>query len=37
MAVWCISTGFGPDVYHSLTVGEINAFYRAAKEATRKG
>ncbi len=40
MAAWCISTGFGPDVYRSLTVGEINEFYLAAREAnsaSRKG
>lgn len=36
MANWCIGTGFGPDVYHSLTLRQRDAFASAAN-ARNKG
>lgn len=35
MANWCIGTGFGPDVFHALTLRQRDEFARAANRAHR--
>lgn len=36
MATWCLATGFPPDVYHSLTIRERNAFAEVVNRAARR-
>jgi hypothetical protein len=31
MATWCVGTGFGPDVFHALTLRQRDEFVRAIK------
>lgn len=36
MAQWCVATGFGPDVFLNLTLGQRAAFAAVVNRANRK-
>lgn len=36
MARWCVGTGFGPDVYLSLTLRQRDEFANATNAANKK-
>lgn len=35
MAAWCIGTGFGPEVYDALTLGQRAAFATVVNRANK--
>lgn len=36
LAAWCVGTGFGPDVYYSLTLAQRGEFAKAVNRANKK-